>query len=135
MDLKQKLKDLLKNSGLDESTIDNKIEEMLPSEQPGDAAEEDVPPPTVVNLDYEEVERIIQLQEQLRLLKEGAGVLLLRFEEAKDNVRNMISENLLETKEEINRLREDFGLPLDVDYELNLPSNPDEMGSFVIAKK
>ena len=134
MNLKDKLKNLLKNSGIEDSSIDGKIEEILAqqSEHQEEYVLEDLPPPESVRLDWEEIERIMQLQEELQKLKEAAGVLMLRYEDAKESLRKQIENNLKETKSEVNRLRADFGLPDDIDYQLNLPKKPGEMGSFII---
>lgn len=134
MGLKDKLKDLLnkvESGAAAEADIAEELEglSVLVEEEEEEEAYE---APKNLNLDWEEVRDIYNLQAQLKIISEAIGALVIRFEATKESMLKAREENLARTKGEIDRIRMDFGLPDNANYTLNLPEKEGDTGSFVL---
>jgi hypothetical protein len=134
MGLKDKLKDLLnkvESGAAAEADIAEELEglSVLVEEEEEEEAYE---APKNLNLDWEEVRDIYNLQAQLKIISEAIGALVIRFEATKASMLKAREENLARTKGEIDRIRMDFGLPDNANYTLNLPEKEGDTGSFVL---
>jgi len=138
MGLKEKLKELLNkvdNSELDEDLISGKVDELSElveevSELVSDDSLEEAP--KYISLDWGEVEELVVLQANLKQFREALSTMFLQFERRKNLLIKAIGESEAKTTEEVQKLRENYGLSEKIDYQLNLPLVEGEGGSFVI---
>ena len=137
MSLKEKLKNLLKkaesDSDLDEATLASELEKLsTPKEEKEEAESYD--PPKFLSLDFEEVEELMKLQLHIRALKTSLGELQIKYEISKERLKKELGSAFTRVDAEVSRIREDFGIPEEAEYELNLPENPGEDASLVLVK-
>ena len=118
-----------------EQTIDEEeieIVDLVPPPLPEAPAPSE--PPQEVELEWDQVVPVLQLQQNMKTIRENIGALCVNFEAEKAKMIQALAATQAQVVTEVEELRTAASLPSNVDYVLNLPSLPGEKGSFVKAQ-
>ena len=87
--------------------------------------------PEYVEIEWEGMQPVVDIQANIKSLHEQLGVLCANFEDNKLKLRRAIAEGREKLSEHVMSLRNQNNLSEDVDYVLNVPQIRGEKGSFM----